>query len=251
MSKKKDARQVKIREILLEENQVRVVDLANRLNVTPETLRKDLDEMENQQLIVREHGFARIQTLRTELPFSFRQQENPEAKRRIMLRAIQEIQNGQVVFLDAGSTLTEGIQALRSKKDLTIVVNSIPIALECIDMNFNVIFIGGEMMKNGLRTDGYYTQQMLDNIYIDVAILGSDGLKETTGFTVYTLTEIGTRRHIINQSKKLIIACDVSKFERQAHYQFCSFKEVDMFITNKLTPEQLEQVKDCKQIIQV
>lgn len=251
MSKKKDARQVRIREILLEENQVRVIDLASRLHVTPETLRKDLDEMESQQLIVREHGYARIQALSTELPFSFRQQENPEAKRKIMLRAIQEIQNGQVIFLDAGSTLIEGIQALRSKKDLTIIVNSIPIALECIDMNFNVIFIGGEMMKNGLRTDGYYTQQMLDNIYIDVAILGSDGLKDTTGFTVFTLTEIGTRRHIINQSKKLIIACDVSKFERQAHYQFCSFKEVDMFITNQLTNEQLEQVKDCKQIIQV
>lgn len=251
MSKKKDARQTLIRQILLEENEIRVIELAKRLNITPETLRKDLDEMEEQQMIIREHGYARIQALRTELPIAYRSKENPEDKRKIMLRAIQEIKNGQVVFLDAGSTILQGIQALRSKKDLTLIVNSIPVALECLEMNFKVIFIGGTMMKNGLRTDGYFTQKMLDSIYIDVAILGSDGIKDSSGFTVFQLEEIGTRRHIINQSRKLVVVCDSHKFAIEPHYQFCRFDEVDILITNSLTDEQSKQVEQIKKIIQV
>lgn len=251
MSKKKDARQRKIRQILLEEDEVRVLDLAKRLQVTPETLRKDLDEMENQHIVVREHGVARIQKLRSELPIAMRNQEHPEMKRRITLRAIQEIEDGQIVFLDAGSTLLQGIQALRSKKDLTIVVNSLPIALECITMNVQMIFVGGMMQKNGLRTDGYFTSQMLDHIHIDVAILGTDGILDANGFTVYTLEEVGTRRHIMKQAKKCIAVCDSSKFESSARYQFCTFDEVDMMITNPLSEQQRERVKDIKKVIEV
>ncbi len=140
---------------------------------------------------------------------------------------------------------------MRSKKDLTIIVNSIPIALECLDMNFNVIFVGGTMHKNGLRTDGHFTNSMLDSIYIDVAILGSDGIQDATGFTVYTLEEIGTRRHIIDRSKKIIVACDKHKFDVAAHYQYCTYKEVDMLITNSLSDLQRLQVKAIKEIIEV
>lgn len=249
MSKKKEMRQGDIRQILLEEGQVRVTELAKRLGVTPETLRKDLDEMERLQIVVRQKGTARI--LRSELPLHWRNQENPDLKRRITLRAIQEIEDGQVVFLDAGSTLLQGIQAIRSKKDITLIVNSLPIAFEVMNADFKVIFIGGVMQKNGFRTDGYHTSQMLESIRIDVAILGTDGIQDTDGFTVFTMEEIGTRRSIINQSRKLIVVGDSTKFDNRASYQYCRFREVDMFITNKLTKEQYEQVKDIKKVVQV
>ena len=104
MSKKKDARQVKIRNILMEKGQYRVKDLAAILHVTSETLRKDLDELEEQGIVVRSHGFARVNKFRQELPISY--------------RAIEEIQDGNIVYLDAGSTLLQGIDALRQKKRL-------------------------------------------------------------------------------------------------------------------------------------
>lgn len=220
MSKKKDARQVKIRNILMEKGQYRVKDLAAILHVTPETLRKDLDELEEQGIVVRSHGFARVNKLRQELPISVRNQENTDIKKRLTYRAIEEIQDGNIVYLDAGSTLLQGIDALRQKKDLTIITNSLP-------------------------------RKMLDSIYIDIALFGSDGLLNASGFTVYSMEEVGTRRHVINQTKKVVMVSDNTKFSMTGHYSFCSFREVDVFITDRLTEKQHQQVQMCKKIVQI
>lgn len=251
MSKKKDERQIKIRQILYEEGEVRVVDLASRLNVTPETLRKDLDELERQRIIIHKRGSVRIQKSLIEMPIAIRSQECTDEKRKISTRAFQEIHDGQVVYLDAGSTLLQGAQALRSKKDLTIIVNSFPIALEMVDMDFKVIFLGGVLQKNAFRTDGYHIMEMLNDICIDVAILGTDGIKDVDGFTVLTLEEVGTHRNIINRCRELIVVADHTKFDRSANYQYCKFREVDLFVTSTLNVAQLEQVKDVKRIIQI
>lgn len=251
MSKKKEERQQSIREILCQQDQIRVVDLAKQLNVTPETLRKDLDEMEQQQLVERQHGFARIKRVHTEMPVEARNLDHPNEKRRIALRAIEEIKDGQVVYISGGSTILAGIQALRTKKDLTLIVNTIYVALECIEMNFPVVFVGGFLHKVGLRTDGYFTEKMLDSFHIDVAILGTDGIKDAEGFTVYTMEEIGTRRRIFNQSKKIIYLADTTKFEKASHFECCKFREVDMLITNPLTPAQRKQVSAIHSVIEV
>ena len=91
MSKKKDLRQARIRQILLEESRIRITDLAKRLEVTPETLRSDLNEMEAHSLLIREHGYARIHNPMQETPLFFRNQENAEAKKRVAIQAFNEI----------------------------------------------------------------------------------------------------------------------------------------------------------------
>lgn len=251
MSKKKDARQVKIRNILMEKGQYRVKDLAAILHVTPETLRKDLDELEEQGIVVRSHGFARVNKFHQELPISVRNQENTDIKKRLTYRAIEEIQDGNIVYLDAGSTLLQGIDALRQKKDLTIITNFLPMAYKCNEMNFDVVLVGGKLHKNGLHTDGFFSEKMLDSIYIDIALFGSDGLLNASGFTVYSMEEVGTRRHVINQTKKVVMVSDNTKFSMTGHYSFCSFREVDVFITDRLTEKQHQQVQMCKKIVQI
>lgn len=251
MSKKKDARQVKIRNILMEKGQYRVKDLAAILHVTPETLRKDLDELKEKGIVVRSHGFARVNKFRQELPISVRNQENTDIKKRLTYRAIEEIQDGNIVYLDAGSTLLQGIDALRQKKDLTIITNSLPMAYKCNEMNFDVVLVGGKLHKNGLHTDGFFSEKMLDSIYIDIALFGSDGLLNASGFTVYSMEEVGTRRHVINQTKKVVMVSDNTKFSMTGHYSFCYFREVDVFITDRLTEKQHQQVQMCKKIVQI
>ena len=80
MTKKKEARQIRIQKILLERTKVKISDLAKELNVTPETLRNDLNEMENLSLLVREHGYARVISSSFETPLTMRNRENPEDK---------------------------------------------------------------------------------------------------------------------------------------------------------------------------
>lgn len=96
-----------------------------------------------------------------------------------------------------------------------------------------------------------FSVKMLDSIYIDIALFGSDGLLNASGFTVYSMEEVGTRRHVINQTKKVVMVSDNTKFSMTGHYSFCSFREVDVFITDRLTEKQHQQVQMCKKIVQI
>lgn len=251
MSKKKDERQVQIRNILLKENRIKITDLAKQLHITPETLRSDLNEMEKQNIVVREHGYARMDNSLGELPVYLRSQEHPKEKKNIVFRAFQEIKDGQVVYLDSGSTIILGIQYIQMKKDLTIVTNSLPLALECAKMNLKIIFAGGDVLNEGLRCYGFFAEQIVNRINIDIAILGSDGIVNCDGFTTNNVHEVGFKRHIINRSKKIITVCDRFKFQREAPFIYCKFSEIDQLITNELTPQEYEKVKEIPSVIQI
>lgn len=251
MSKKKSERQTQIREILIQEDKVRIIDLAKRLKVTPETIRSDLDELEQQNVVRREHGYASAVSSIVELPFNIRGKENIEEKRRVAYRAFQEIKDGQVIFLDSGSTVLAGLPVLANRKDLLIVTNSIPLAYQAGLMNLDVIFCGGRLMNVGMRTYGNEVTDMIDQVSFDLALLGTDGFNEKSdGFTALSYLEIAIKRHIMNRSEKIMMLTDSSKFEKKASFTFCKFHEIDMLVTNKITQEQLNIVKDVKKTIQ-
>ena len=128
MSKKKEERQLQIRQILEEKEKLKVKELAKLLSVTPETLRKDLDELQERKILVREHGYAKIQSSSVETFVELKAQENREMKKVVALEAFTRIENGMTVYLDSGSTILTAISALKNKNDITIVTNSILVA---------------------------------------------------------------------------------------------------------------------------
>lgn len=251
MSQKKNERQKKIRDFLSQTDKMRITDLAKELSVTPETIRNDLDELEIQNLVRREHGYASAVSAIVEMPFMVRGKENTEEKRRVAYRAFQEIQDGQVVFLDSGSTVLAGLPALANKKDILIVTNSIPMAYQGGLMNLNIIFCGGQLMNIGMRTYGSDVTDMVDRFSFDIAFFGTDGFKESEGFTTLTYHEVVLKRHIMAHSKKIAVVTDNTKFEQNASFTFCKFREIDTLVTNKISKQQLELVKDVKKTILV
>lgn len=116
MTKKKEERQNRICEILLKSGRMKIKDLAEQLKVTPETLRTDLNTMELAGLIIKEHGYTRLQMGFNESPVSLRNQTNQEKKRKAMIYALSLIKDGEVVFIDSGSTAYSGLPALIGKK---------------------------------------------------------------------------------------------------------------------------------------
>lgn len=251
MSKKKQERFEKIREILMDKESVRNTDLAKELHVTVETLRHDLDYLEEHKIVVREHGYTRINPSLNELPFLMRQNENMDDKKRIAYRAFQEIKDGQIVFLGSGSTVLSGIDALKKKKEITIVTNSLPVAMESAKLNHKVILIGGMIINAGFSTYGYSALEMLEQIHMDLMITGSAGILESEGFSTNKFEEVGLRRKILRQSKKSIVVCDREKFHLKSAFTDLLFRETDLFVTNSLTPEMLDLVKEIPEIIQV
>ncbi len=250
MANKKDERQSKIYHILLDEGRVSVKLLANRLKVTPETIRSDLSDMEDQRRVIREHGFARPLSTLEEVPVQMREQENLEDKRRAALRAIEEIEENQTVFLDSGSTIILGLPAL-SFKNVTIVTNGIPLAYEAGLLGYHTIFCGGEVSNVGLRTHGHFCIEVIDRIQFDLALMGTDGLMGSNSFTALAFNEIAIKEHIIAHSKKNIVVADRSKFEKKAAYNIGNFRDIDLLVTNPLTEKERQMVREIKEIIEV
>ena len=159
------------------------------------------------------------------------------------------IKEGMVVYLDAGSTCLAGIPFLQSIHNITIVTNSIFVAYKCAKLNMHVILIGGNISNNAYRSYGNFASETIDYIHIDVAILGTKGFKDNNGFTTYE-NEYELKRHILQQSEKIIVVTDKNKFNTQPEYTYCKFKEVDVFISNPLTKEEKNQIQVIPEIIE-
>lgn len=249
MSKKKDERQFKIRQLLQERPKIKISDLADYFQTSSETIRKDIIELEDSKIIKKEHGYALLLEEPDEMPISLRNQEYIDEKRQIMKKACTFIKEGMVVYLDAGSTCQAGIPFLQSIQNITIVTNSIFVAYKCARLDMHVILIGGNISNNAYRSYGSLASETIDYIHIDVAILGTKGIKDNDGFTTYE-NEYGLKRHIIQQSEKIIVVADQSKFNTQPEYTYCKFKEVDIFISNVLTKEEKSQTQVIPEIIE-
>lgn len=251
MRQKQRERLARIRALLEESEKISVVDLAETLHVSNETIRHDLDHLEEERIVLREHGAVRLNRQMKEMPITYRENESIEAKRRLAIRAFQEIKDGMIVFLDSGSTVLSGIEALRSRKNLMIVTNSVPVALEASKMKHDVLLVGGLIRNSSLRTIGDFTNEMIDHVQLDLVITSTAGILNASGFTTNSFQEVGFRRHLLNQTRKLIVICDREKFRQRATYMDLRFKEVDMLITNTLTEKERAQVKDIPIILEI
>lgn len=251
MSRKNEERMMQIVNLLKEKKDMKVADLASHFQVTPETIRKNLDVLQEKGEVVRSHGSVRAVQSAGEVPIEIRKDKNRADKQRVAYRVIQEIQDGMTVYLDAGSTLLSGIDMLKSKKDLTVVVNAIPVAMEVLQMGFHVIFLGGAIESRGMRTEGYFAEEMLDKIHLDLAILGTCGIQNANGFGVYRDVEIGSRRKILEKADRTILIMDSTKFDQCVNFKFCDFSEVSSLITNPLNNEQRKSLQAIPEIIEV
>lgn len=237
MMKKKESRQNQIYALLMENEKLSVSELADKMSVTRETIRSDLDDLERNGMISRGHGYARANRNLVEMPFDQRRGEHLEDKRAVAWRAIEEIKDGMTVFLDTGTTIFAGLDLLRSKKDLTIVTNSLAVAQVADSLNFKVIVAGGLLIGFGKRCAGFFTEQMIEQIHFDLAILGTDGLKDLKGFGVWMIEEIGWERKVIANASRRILIADVSKFDQYSAYRSGTLEEMDLLITNFISED--------------
>lgn len=233
MSKTTNARRDEISKMVLSECEVKVKDLARIFHVSMETIRKDLNYLDELGMVNKTHGGASVMNEYFQLPVNVKLQENVDIKRSIARRALDLIEDNSVVFMDAGSTMIQLAKLLSIKKRLTIITNSIVVANIALESNQNVICTGGVAQKRGKCLVGCFATDVIDSIHIDTMITGSDGFKGMDGPTTFSLEEADIRKHVIKNSERKILICDASKFSKTSTYQFAKFEEYDYFVTNE------------------
>ncbi|MCI8271312.1 MAG: DeoR/GlpR transcriptional regulator [Erysipelotrichaceae bacterium] len=233
MSKTTKDRRDEITKMVLSETEVKVSDLAKAFQVSMETIRKDLNYLDEIGMVVKTHGGAKVIHDYYQLPVDVKLQENVIAKRLIARRALDLIEDHSVVYLDSGSTMIQLAKLLKIKQSLTVVTNSLIVADIALSSNHNVICTGGVAQKRGKCLTGYYAISVLDSIHMDAMITGTDGFLGMSGPTTFSLEEVEIRRHVLKNSDKKILISDASKFTRTSTYQFAKFEEYDYFVTNE------------------
>ena len=229
-----DERHKRILDLLEAEGEIKVEDLADRVNVSQVTMRKDLDVLERQGLVERVHGSA-IFSQRNRFSVAFLEELRTQAtaKKLIAQAAVDYIKEGDSIILDAGTTTFWLAQALAGKfKSLLVITNSLAAALELSKAGYKILLIGGEVLNHSLALTGPITVNNLESYHVDRAFLGTSGISLSHGYSTADSNDADVKEQMIRAAEKTYILTDSSKFERKCLVSFADFSDIHLTITD-------------------
>ena len=232
-------RRKKIVELLQKDQRVYISEISQLFNVTDETLRRDLEKLENNGILTRTYGGAILNKhTNEEIPFQARTSINQELKQQIALKAAPLINNGNTLMIDASSTCLELIKAITNKQNLTIITNSVEIPFEFVNSNHNIISTGGSLRPRSFALVGPVAQNIIKNYYVDIAVMSCKGLSPDKGIMESNEQDSEFKKGMMQQAEKVILLADHTKFNRPAFTTVFGFEAVDYLVTDSLPDEE-------------
>ena len=229
-------------ELLAAAGQLQVEEAAKALGVSEATVRRDLDELASQQMLTRIRGGAVAKGVTYDLPLRYKSERHPTEKQRIAAVAAGLVRPGQVTGLNGGTTTTEVARALATRRDLnsqvpppavTVVTNALNIATElAVRQHIKIVATGGVARPQSYELTGPLATGVLEQVTLDVAILGVDGIDAAAGATAHHEGEASTNRLMARQAALVVIAADSSKVGRRAFARICTAGEIDVLVTD-------------------
>ncbi len=231
-----EERRQEILSIVNADGSVHVSELSKKLNVTEETIRRDLETLDQQQLLKRTHGGAvALENNRLELSFNLRKDKNSGQKKEIAQKALSLINPGDTIFMDASSTSLYLARELTNMDHITIITNSIGIMFTLAEnKNINIISTGGTLRAHSLSFVGPLTNETIDKYFADKIFASCKGISPEHGATDSNELEIEVKKKMVKQSQQVIILADQSKFSQVGLSQFVAASEIDFLVTDKI-----------------
>lgn len=219
---------------LAAEGKVLVSDLSREFDVTEETIRRDLEKLDNDGLVQKTYGGAvKADNTSLDLPFQVRRQKNVEAKQKIAAQIASMIEDGAHLMLDSSSTALSLIQYIINRKNITLITNSIEILIElCNKHDWNIISTGGRLKEGGLSLVGYQAEKSLADFHVDIAVCSCKGIDLNAGITDSNEPDAAIKNAIFSSAAKKILAVDSSKFDRVSFVRVCKLTGVDTIVTD-------------------
>lgn len=243
-------RRDKIKEIILKKKAVKVSELCEIFKVSDETIRRDLEELERQGLVERNYGGAVLKENIIIPPLVKRFKEHTEEKQKIAAKALEEVKEGDVIFLDAGSTTYHIARLLKNFKNITVVTNALNVATELANNpNINLFITGGKLKTDNHSMVGFETVNCIGKYNIDILFLGTGGISLEKGLTTSDIFEAEAKKAMIKSASRVIVVADSSKFGKVAMVSFCTFEDVEKIITSgEQNKEIVEELKNYVKI---
>jgi DeoR family transcriptional regulator of aga operon len=247
-------RRLVILQMLDEKNEVNITDLSKMFSISEVSIRNDLGNLENQNLLVRVRGGAmKNGVINREIKLKEKISKNSKEKKAIAKVAANLIQEGDSILIDSGSTTEEFARLLTQRKNLTVVTNALNIVQIFIDSpNISVVMPGGMLRHSSHSLVGMNQTQNLNNYYCDKLILGADAINVNEGIFTPNIEEANLNIEMIRISKEVILLADSSKFERKSLSKIADIQAIHTIITDSglsAAQRQVLQSKGVKLII--
>ncbi|MCA2223852.1 DeoR/GlpR family DNA-binding transcription regulator [Nonomuraea aurantiaca] len=213
---------------------VDVVSLAGELDVTTETIRRDLTALERAGVLRRVHGGAiPVERMGFEPALATRDEVMTAEKERIAKAALAELPEDGSVIIDAGSTTGRLVQILPADRELTVVVNSPPLATAlAARANISVIMLGGRLRGRTLATVDDWALRPLSQLHVDVAFMATNGCSVAKGLTTPDPAEAAIKRAMVSAAERSVLLADHTKFTNTYLASFAELSEIDVVITD-------------------
>ena len=253
---KKEDRLTQILEIITKQGAADVESVADALSVSTATIRRDFDTLAERSLIARTHGGAVASSSSINLPLKYKAAKNDQVKQLIALEAAKFVERYQVIGLNGGTTTTEVARALaidskftprdEQQPALTVVTNAVNIAAELtVRHQIKIMVTGGGARPQSFELTGPYSEQALNEVNIDIAILGVESLDIARGAAARHEDEARVNRQIAARAERLIVVTDSSKFSKRAFANISPLSEIDILITDSgISKEAIEAMRD-------
>ncbi|HIY57468.1 MAG TPA: DeoR/GlpR family DNA-binding transcription regulator [Candidatus Tetragenococcus pullicola] len=236
----------------LEENDIVTInDLMTPLEASESTIRRDLQNLENQGLLVRIHGGAKkLQRLNFEAPMSEKAEKFHLEKKQIAKKAAHLITKENVIYLDAGTTTLAMIPYISTQDNIQVVTNSVKHATLLVERNIKTIILGGSIKLSTHAALGSFTIKQLEQFRFDQAFLGMNGAHLKAGFTTPDPEEAAIKKLAMSQSQQNYVVMDHSKFQQVTFTHVAPLKTATI-ITDSLPKDNSRQFQSQTKLMEV
>jgi len=237
-------RREKILELLKEDGSAKVFDLAKLFKVTEVTIRQDLEKLDKDGLIIREHGGAFLKNVPNQVKgFALANQDNLDKKGLIAEKCLEFIESGDTIILDSGSTTTEIARKLKGMKNLRIITNALNIALMLgAEPGIEVILTGGEFKPPTLSLTGEKAADFFKGLHVQKLFLATAGISLKAGLTYPSISDLVVKKAMIEAAEIRYLVADSTKIGKAAFASLGALSLIDYIITDAGIEEKHKQV---------
>lgn len=226
------ARRQRLLRLLEQEPGIKVAQMADRLDVSEGTIRNDLDALEAEQRLRRVRGGA-VLTKPSALPMWGEKVENARSKQRIARWAAELVDDGDTIWLDAGTTAQMMVSSLKDRNDLTIVTNGLRVATQLVEnTRHTVLLVGGKVGSDGVYTVGPDENEFISQLQFGTAFVSSVGFTFDVGLSVNDYGHAQLSEQVINVAERVVALVDSSKFGKRGFAPFAGINQISHIFTD-------------------
>ncbi|WP_327087640.1 DeoR/GlpR family DNA-binding transcription regulator [Nonomuraea sp. NBC_01738] len=226
-----------ILELLSQEGRLTVEEAAQSLDVSTATIRRDFDQLAQQQMLMRTRGGAVAQSVSYDLPLRYKTARHADEKHRIASAAAELVVPGSVVGMNGGTTTSELARTLATQATLesgfTIVTNALNIASElAVRQHVKIVVTGGVARQQSYELIGPLAGGVLEQVTLDVAFLGVDALDVELGASAHHEGEASVNHLLVSRATQVVVVADSSKIGKRAFARICPLAQIDTLVTD-------------------